>query len=72
MFRIKIDGTAAGFIKSFDNTFDENSIIVTKNFHLMAGQVVTSDYSDMNSICASYGGIIGYESWFSAHLIMPD
>ncbi len=72
VFRIRIDGVKSGFCKNSDSNEGGNTVICTHNFHLLAGQVVKSDYDDMDSVYASSHGVIGYESWFSVHLILPD
>ncbi len=72
MFRILIDGYAEAFAKQFDSTHQENTIILTRNFHLWAGQIVAADYGEVDGIYASSNEVIGYESWFHIHLIIPD
>ncbi len=71
-FHILIDGAQVAFTQQDDFSRGSNSISMTKNFHLVAGQVVKSDYAGMDSIYVSSDGILGFESWFSVHLIVPD
>ena len=67
-FILEVNNEDVAFIKNFDNTQGRNSVIMTRNLHLLAGQVVTLVLSQMDKVWANDG----YESWFTGHLIYAD
>ncbi len=65
-FNLKVDGITKAYIKNFDNIDHENSLILTRNLHLLTAQVITIDVSGLDGVYAVY------ESWFTGHLIYAD
>ncbi len=69
---LMVDGNPIAYIKNLDDAKESNSLILTRNLYLIAGQVVSVDASEISKVQASSGGSIGYRSWFSGHLIYSD
>ncbi len=68
MFYLEVDDVLVAFIGNNDDINGYNSVIMTRNLHLAAGQRVTLDLQYMDGVW----GNDGFESWFSGHLIYSD
>ena len=84
-FFLLVDGVYTAYMRNYDGVDWENSIIMTRNLHLQANQVITVDVSDIDGVYGEGGGadanykddesgnkINGYYSWFTGHLIYAD
>ncbi len=72
-FFLKVDGVFVASTKNYDDIDHENSLSLTRNLLLEAGQVVKLDVSEINGVYGqSGGGVDGVLSWFTGHLIYPD
>ncbi len=72
-------------MRHVDNDEDDNSLIMTRNLRLQAGQIVSIDLSGIDGVYGQGGGadenykdsdssnrIDGYYSWFTGHLIYAE
>ncbi len=59
-------------MRNYDGADHSNSLIMTRNLHLLAGQVITIDVSEINGVYGEQSGQDGYYSWFTGHLIYAD
>ncbi len=69
---MRVNGNDTAFIENSDNAKIDNSLVLTRNLYLSSGQVVSVDAGAISSVYASSREIIGYESWFSGHLIYSE
>ena len=69
---LEVDGAVKGYAKHEDGTVDSNSVMLTTNLHLEAGQVITVDVHEINGVYGEKDGIPGSYSWFTGHLIYAD
>ena len=65
---MSVDGTRVAYMANWDDTDYDNSLILTRNLHLHAGQVVTVDAFGVGGVW----GDGGKYSWFTGHLIYAD
>ncbi len=70
--RLVVDGKNVAYAGNPDYTKNQNTVVLTRNLHLSAGQVVSVDTHQMSSVYGSSYSMLGYESWFSGDLIYPD
>ena len=68
-FYLKVDGVKVAYMRNYANTDHENSLILTRNLHLVTGEVITIDVTYSKALLGAHGG---YESWFTGHLIYAD
>ncbi len=71
IFALNIDRQKVAFIRNSDvDEIDSNnnSITMTRNIHLQAGQIVSVGVAQMDRV---YGNG-GQDSWFTGHLIYLD
>ncbi len=73
-FYLQVDGDEVAYMKNYDDgTEKDNSLIMTRNLYLNAGQVITIDASNIDGVQGESGwGEPAYYSWFQGHLIYVD
>ena len=69
---LSVVGSVGGYFKHEDGSIADNSVMLTKELHLTAGQAVGIYVADATGVYTSYNGDIGFETWFCGHLIIPD
>ncbi len=72
-FNLAVDNIQVAYARNFDDTDFDNSLILTRNLHLNAGQKVTLNVAEIDAVYGeSNTGQDGYYSWFTGHLIYID
>ncbi len=66
---LMVDGINVAHGRNDDNAIGHNSVGLTRNIHLTAGQVVSVNYASLQQV---YGFSTGYNSWFQGLLIYAD
>ena len=70
-FYLQVDGATVAYMRNYDtpSSGHENSLILTRNLHLLTGQIITIEVQYDSALLDAYGE---YSSWFTGHLIYAD